>query len=359
MMINCCCVLEGKKPGILGLLLLLFGILLHGLAGTVEAQLPTFDTVSHRSDLNGDGRSDIFWRYTPTGDTAAWLMNFTGTAVSRVTLLGQVDPSWQIKGIGDFNADGSTDVLWQHTSGVVASWLMNASGTGVTSIQILGTVADVTWQIQGVGDFNADGRSDILWRKSTGPLVVWLMNSTGTGISSIPAIGGVSDPNWVVKGIGDFNADNRFDILWQHTSGAVVNWLMNATGTGVSSVSFLGTVPDVNWTIEGIGDFNGDSRSDVLWRHTLGFVVAWLMNGSGTGIASIPILGSVGDSSWVIKGIGDFNTDFRSDVLWQRSSGEVVIWFLNAAGTGITSFPFIGTVPDPNWSIINFPTGTD
>lgn len=37
-----------------------------------------------------------------------------------------MDLSWSIRGIGDFNADGQSDILWLHTSGAVALWFMSA-----------------------------------------------------------------------------------------------------------------------------------------------------------------------------------------------------------------------------------------
>src|SRR5260221_5055564 len=55
-------------------------------------------------------------------------------------------------------------------------------------------------------DFNGDGRSDILWRNSmTGENVIWLMN--GAAISSSVTFATVADPNWSIAGVGDFNGD--------------------------------------------------------------------------------------------------------------------------------------------------------
>lgn len=309
MRINCHWVLRREKPGVPQLLVLTFAILLSGLVGAARAQQPTFDTVTHRSDVNGDGRTDIFWRNASTGDMAAWLMNASGSAVAAVPLYGRVDLTWQIKGIGDFNADGRADVLWQHNSGTV---------------------------------------------------VIWLMNASGTGISSVLTIGSVPNPDWQIKGVGDFNGDGRFDILWQHASGMVVNWLMSDTGIGVYSISYPypGGIPDSNWSIEGIGDFDGNGRSDILWRHTSGSVAIWLMNLRGR-IESLPVF-SGPDWSWAIKGIGDFNANGQSDILWQNLSGEVVIWSMSISGTRLVpnlSFNVAG--PAVDWFIINFPTGGD
>ena len=44
------------------------------------------------------------------------------------------------------------------------------------------------WQIAGVGDFNGDGRADILWRNSDGQVVEWFMNGAniiGSGSQGI------------------------------------------------------------------------------------------------------------------------------------------------------------------------------
>ncbi|MBF0537021.1 MAG: DUF1566 domain-containing protein, partial [Nitrospirae bacterium] len=53
-------------------------------------------------DLNGDGKSDIVWQDTTTGDVAAWLLN--GLTISSGNYLSKGIPSnWQIVAIGDLN----------------------------------------------------------------------------------------------------------------------------------------------------------------------------------------------------------------------------------------------------------------
>src|SRR5262249_56998427 len=32
------------------------------------------------------------------------------------------------------------------------------------------------WQVQGIGDFDGDGKSDILWRNDSGQVYIWEMN---------------------------------------------------------------------------------------------------------------------------------------------------------------------------------------
>jgi hypothetical protein len=53
--------------------------------------------------------------------------------------------TWQIAQTGDFNGDGKSDILWTDTSGNLAIWFMN--GSTVTSAVGLGSVG-TTWTVQ-------------------------------------------------------------------------------------------------------------------------------------------------------------------------------------------------------------------
>jgi hypothetical protein len=78
-----------------------------------------------------------------------WLMN-GGTTSSSVSV-GSALPYWQIAQTGDYNGDGKSDILWHDSkSGGVVVWLMN--GPTVSSSLSVG-VLPTKWQIQGL---NAD-----------------------------------------------------------------------------------------------------------------------------------------------------------------------------------------------------------
>ena len=51
-------------------------------------------------------------------------------------------PSWTEIGTGDFNGDGKSDILWQNANGQVAIWEMNGTNpiAGARSAPILGRV---------------------------------------------------------------------------------------------------------------------------------------------------------------------------------------------------------------------------
>jgi hypothetical protein len=93
-------------------------------------------------DFNGDGTSDILWRNNSTGEVAVWLMN--NAQVSTSAGFGIVPAAYSIVGTGDLNGDGKSDVLWRDNAGNVSMWLMN--GTTATYVPV--GIVPTAWTIQ-------------------------------------------------------------------------------------------------------------------------------------------------------------------------------------------------------------------
>jgi hypothetical protein len=302
--------------------------------------VPAASELTDTHDLNGDGFSDIVWSDN-NGNIAAWLMS--SALATLAGNAGTAPTTWSIVGQRDFNGDGTYDLLWLDASGDLAIWFM--IGTQVFSSAGVGNVG-TTWSVVGTADFNKDGKGDILWRDLSGNTAVWLMN--GASVLFTGSFGNIPT-DFSVVGTGDFNGDGYADILWQDGSGNYSIWFMTRTAgsspsTSVLSTATVGNVP-TTWSVVGTGDFNGDGKSDIVWRDTAGDVAIWLMNGAA--VSSAAELGNV-PTTWSIVQTGDYNGDGMSDLLWRDASGDTAMWFMN--GTTVASTAGVGNIPT-NWTV--------
>ena len=69
--------------------------------------------------------------------------------------------------------------------------------------------------------------------------------------------------------------------MWRHTSGNLIEWLGQANGSFFYNAAANTTLP-WNWHVNAIGDFNGDNRDDILWRSDTGTLTDWLGQANGT-----------------------------------------------------------------------------
>jgi len=256
------------------------------------------------NDFNGDGRGDILWHNASTGESQIWLMNGS-SRMGRATITDGtrpifIGPPWRIVGSRDFNGDGKSDVLWYNSStGETQLWFMKghelARRATVLSENGSPIFIGPPWSIVGTNDMNGDGKSDIIWNNSsTGEIQVWFMNGhTLSGRATVLAEDGsallVGLPRGFpgrIAGTNDMNGDGKPDIVLHYdVTGITQVFFMNGhravsrAAVRAENDSVLATV-GLPWRIAGTNDFNRDGTADILWHNgSTGETQMWFMQG--------------------------------------------------------------------------------
>ena len=303
------------------------------------------------TDLDGDGHSDLLYRNFATGQVFRLLMN--GLSVRNGALAySEPNLAWRVVADADFNGDGVTDLLWRNDStGQVYMQFFTASGMPGNGAFIW-TEPNAAWQIVATPDFDGDGKADILWWNSvTGQTYAMQMDGT-----TIVAQGGFftqPDTRWSVAAVGDFaGSGKRNQILWHDASTGEV-LLMTVTlsgGTFGQTAQPVYRSSSTAWKIVAAADFNGDGKSDILWRNdATGQVYMLLMNGPA--IATEGMVYQEPNTAWKIVSVGDYDGDGRSDLLWRNdSTGAVYMMLMN--GLTIGSQAMVYNEPNTAWHVL-------
>jgi hypothetical protein len=220
-------------------------------------------------DFNGDGKTDLMC-YTSYNTTTWAMFASTGSGWSRSDwsgpYLGASEGSASSRCFtADLNGDGRGDFACWTTSG--GTWAVHLSkGTHWESLNWAGPGG---MQACGgvLGDFDGDGRADLMCLLNGGSGAWRLYRSTGTNWESLDWNNGPLSPQSDAGYgclTGDFNADGKTDIACQASPG---NWRVGmSTGKGFETLLF-GNGPQVAYPLDkqcAAGEVNGDGRTDLM-----------------------------------------------------------------------------------------------
>lgn len=319
-----------------------------------------------RRDFGGDGKSDILLRNAATGALNLWTMNGrTMVANSRVQAGGSnvtVSAAQSSIGIQDVTGDGKADVVWLNpTNGGVVLWTMDGS-TRVSAgrLQYNGgdSLATSAFNPIGLGDLNGDGKGDVVWRNRTnGRVVVWQLDGTTVTergpVTSTDGTPLTLNSTTSRVGIGDVDGDGAEDLIWRNAAnGKVLVWLMSgstAIERGTAQASGADATIGSAFTPQGVADFTGDGKADILWRNqNNGRFLLWEMD--GLTVVSRTLLTNGGEtvtrpSSVSVNTVGDFTGDGKADIIWRTASDTLALWEMNGASVVST-----GTIQRSNGS---------
>jgi serralysin len=251
----------------------------------LQSTSPTWH-VESIADFNTAGPpfSDILWQ-NDNGAVALWQM--AGTTILSEQNLQNPGSSWHVKFANDLNSDGAADILFQNDNGSLAIWTFTgtAGGAGPPAITDEFNVTQnpgSSWHAVASGDTVGPGlfdRPGIVFQNDNGSVAIWtepvfLNNHTVNYLTQV----NLQNPGttWHVKGMGDFNGDGRADILFQNDNGQLGIWEMGgANGTTILSETTIAQNPGASWHVVGVRDMNSDGRADIVFQNDNGASAIW------------------------------------------------------------------------------------
>jgi uncharacterized cupin superfamily protein len=308
----------------------------NGNGGLTRGNALTFDSpyeyASSSDDVNHDGRVDFittgapnpgadepnYYLYLSTGD---------GTYAPRVHIITEHANLF----FGDFNGDGNKDIainksISNSQNYTLRYWMQNASGGFTQTSEIpLGH-----FRIEGVDEFNRDGKDDFYGTTSFSTTVSFLMSNANGGHTASDVVSAYRDGTNRMY-FGDFNGDGMRDIIDSGRASAASYGYTALLGNGAGAFRTFSnafSLDDQNFNKVALAlDFTGDGKTDLV-RFSTDF----------SNHANIDLLKSV-----CLRNVqatpSDFDGDGKTDIsIYRPSVGEW--WYLKSSNGGNAAFQF-------------------
>ncbi|MCY0936029.1 FG-GAP repeat domain-containing protein [Streptomyces sp. H34-S4] len=276
-------------------------------------------------DVDGDGWQDILYRGL---SNASYLKTFNDAQ----------DPEYYVEGAGsgedfkdvieagDLNRDGRPEILTLSVTGKLS--LLSADKYGAYRTGWSGNGWNIYNKVTGVGDVTGDGNADLLARTPAGALYLYPGNGTagsGSPYGSRISLGGGWGMYSQIVGGGDFNDDGKYDLLAAtpagvlyvypgtgRTSGVFGNRIKSSTGWNMyNQLQVLTATQGGSWLV-------GRDPSGKMWSYG--------SNGAG-GFADRTAMGTNWQYTNLFAGQGGVPAHGRSDLLARTSGGAVFAYF--------------------------------
>ncbi len=337
------------------------GVLLNqAVAGTFPALATMYATGSNypvglaAGDLNGDGFPDLVTGSQFSQQVSVLLNVPAAPGTFRAATTYATGSDTRGVALGDFNGDGRLDIVATSSGSTVGVLLNSASAPGTFLPSVRYNCGGRLNESVTVGDVNGDGRPDIVVANNEDNTVSVLLNSAtspGTfGPGQAYGTGGSVPRNLA---LGDINQDGRLDIVVTNSLNSTIGVLLNNAATPgtfpASAVTY--SLPNTGACSIAIGDVNGDRQADLVTANYLdakGSTVGTLLQSATTFTPgpSYPS-GSTGPHS---VALGDLNGDGRLDVALCHLDGQVGV-LLNTgpllAAAGPTPAAGLSLYPNP------------
>ncbi|TAH35151.1 MAG: hypothetical protein EYC62_04990 [Alphaproteobacteria bacterium] len=261
------------------------------------------------ADINGDGIKDMITTSNAITGVRVFLGlgdgTFNTTSDYAINMgLGAVMTNVTV---GDFNGDGRMDILANGTNGAVTA-LNNGDGTFAIGTIIAGGATNIV-----TGDFNGDGELDYAIASGTS-ISIRLNDGTGLNFSNATFIQSITASSMVA---GDMNNDGILDLAINNTAGQFIV-MQNDGGGNFTSGAASGAITG-SARFSSLSDIDGDGFLDVVVGDTGNL---WYLRNTGNGTFAAGVSISMGAASQRANYAYDINGDGYLDLISSNSGAN-------------------------------------
>ena len=295
-------------------------------------------------DLDGDGKRDVL---TPgfsltTGATWFWLHHTTGATYLN-TPTNVANPSAPGGTIAaDIDGDGREDLVYAKKNSTSIFWRRSLTANGAPSFAAEAVLWNSPYPASTPsapfgtnslrfrstvrrGDFNGDGRTDLLFMQQYNYRTEWhALVSQGASLVSRAVF--VAN---VMPLLGDFNGDGLTDVMYSQPAADGSSAWTTRLATGAASIATTPFTAPIATTVGApesgatVLDWDGDGRTDVLYPTTDS---GWqYCRSTGASFATCAPAGSISDGFTAAPMATDVNGDGVADIVYPTTDWRYLL----------------------------------
>ncbi len=205
------------------------------------------------ADFDGNGVPDIVWMNSSTRQVT---VNYYGGA-GGATLLGWAylnsagELGWTVVGAGDFDGNGTPDLVWENdsTNYVVVDYYGGSGGATLLGYNWLSQAANTGWRVAAVADFDRNGTPDLIWMNTSTRQVTahYYSGVTDIGWAWLNVNG---NPGWTLVGANDYDGNGVPDLVWENdsTQQVQVQYYGGPSGSAMQGWNWMNSSGSPGWT---------------------------------------------------------------------------------------------------------------
>jgi hypothetical protein len=300
-----------------GMVRVLFGQPGGTFAGATGFEAGVDPLRSVTADVDADGQRDLL--VIGHGDNAFHVRRGLGNGAFAPPTRYALRNHGRILAVGKLNDDEYDDVVAVHDGSGQPIWINVFLGGASGELQPAAEISTpyVVSRDVAIGDFDADGRSDVVVATGDQRVALLVFRGLGTGrfeapttIAPLPTTPGATDGTQNLD-VADVNSDGYDDLIVVHREYTEQLVVRLASGAGMEFLAPLVT-PLTSPLDVVVGDLNGDSHPDAVVSHLETGQIS-LHLGIGNGRFEAPSFHAAGSAPTSLV-LADFDNDGRTDV---------------------------------------------